>query len=43
MQDEMTEFCPCMNAIREAGKEEEAEDVASVREENAELPLHVGN
>lgn len=39
----MTEFCPHMNIIREAGKEEKARDVASVRDENAELLLQVGN
>lgn len=43
MQDKVTEFCPCTNAIREAGNDEKAEYVASLREENAELPLHVGN
>lgn len=43
MQDEMIEFCPRMNAISEVGKEEKAEDIESVREENVELPLHVGN
>lgn len=39
----MTEFCPCMNVIREVGNKEKAEDVASIREENAKLALHLGN
>lgn len=39
----MTEFCPCTNIIREVGKEEKARDVASIRDENAELLLNVGN
>lgn len=43
MPDEMTEFCPRMDTIKEFGKEEKAEDVASVRGENVDLPLHVGN
>lgn len=38
----MTKFCPHMNAIGEAGKDEKAENVASTSEENAELQLHVG-
>lgn len=39
----MTEISPRTNIIREVGKEEKARDVASVRDENTELLLHVGN